>query len=158
MASKYAPFLFFVPRLELTFPSCRAQDLAVDSIEELWFGASTSSAKKSTNDVGQLAQVILKTTGVFRDRPPPVDEVLRHVRFLLSFSSRNIRTDSARFAQIMAKHLEKGTPAPLDRVKEVMEALIDGLVEDDYGMVRHPLAPLFPVVLTLLPRRTSSLL
>jgi hypothetical protein len=38
----------------------------------------------------------------------------------------------------MAKHVEKGTPAPLDRVKEVMEALIDGLVEDDREMVRVP--------------------
>jgi len=36
----------------------------------------------------------------------------------------------------MAKHAEKGTEPPLDRLKLIMESLIDGLVEDEREMVR----------------------
>ncbi|GAA6021361.1 hypothetical protein JCM10207_002022 [Rhodosporidiobolus poonsookiae] len=92
------------------------KDLAVEAVEDLWFGAPPKTAaatQQASNSVAQLAQVVMKTTGVFKDRPPPVDEALR---------------------MIMAKHAEKGTPAPLDRVKEVMETLIDSLVEDDRDM------------------------
>ncbi|GAA5873259.1 hypothetical protein JCM8547_008616 [Rhodosporidiobolus lusitaniae] len=88
------------------------KDLAVDTIEELWFGAR-GKATQEDKDVAPLAHVILKTTGVFKDRAPPVDEALR---------------------LIMAKHVEKGTTPPFDRVKEVMESLIDRLVEDDKEM------------------------
>ncbi|GAA5948648.1 hypothetical protein JCM10213_003568, partial [Rhodosporidiobolus nylandii] len=90
------------------------KDLAVEAVEDLWFGPPPKSVgKQATGDITSLTSVIVQTTGVFRERGPPVDEALR---------------------LIMAKHVEKGTAAPLGRVKEVVEALIDGLVEDDREM------------------------
>ncbi|BGP35332.1 Sister chromatid cohesion protein 2 [Rhodotorula toruloides] len=90
------------------------KELAVDAVEDLWFGATPKSAQQ--DDAGRLAQlasIITQTTGNFKERAPPVDEALR---------------------AIMAKHTEKGTKPPLDRLREVIESLVDGLVEDDRSM------------------------
>ncbi|KAL8277535.1 hypothetical protein RQP46_010090 [Phenoliferia psychrophenolica] len=91
------------------------KELAAEAIEDIWF-SSTHATKGSARDtspkpgIARLAQIIMAVTGVFgeRDRPPPVEEVLR---------------------QITAKHVAKGTKPPLGRLKEVMENLIDGLLE-----------------------------
>ncbi|GAA5904538.1 hypothetical protein JCM6882_004901 [Rhodosporidiobolus microsporus] len=94
------------------------KEIAVEAIEVLWFSpppksSAVANAPNGTDEITRLAQVVMQTTGVFKDRPPPVDEALR---------------------MIVAKHTEKGTHPPLDRVKEVMESLIDGLVEDEQEM------------------------
>ncbi|GAA5984976.1 hypothetical protein JCM11641_005602 [Rhodosporidiobolus odoratus] len=93
------------------------KDLAVEAIEDLWFGpppkASSGVSQDSLDEIARLAQVILETTGVYRERAPPVDEALK---------------------LIMLKHAEKGSAPPLDRVKSVVETLIDGLVENDREM------------------------
>ncbi|CDR46094.1 RHTO0S12e00276g1_1 [Rhodotorula toruloides] len=90
------------------------KELAVDAVEDLWFGATPKSAQQDdAARLAQLASIITQTTGNFKERPPPVDEALR---------------------AIMAKHAEKGTKPPLDRLREVIESLVDGLVEDDRSM------------------------
>lgn len=115
--------LRFCPGLRISRPrltDClsRTQELAVETIEEVWFGApSKSAAQDPAASLAQLAGIITQTAGVFKDRPPPVDEALR---------------------LIMAKHAEKGTQPPLERLKLIMESLIDGLVEDERGMVGPP--------------------
>ncbi|TKA56971.1 hypothetical protein B0A53_01372 [Rhodotorula sp. CCFEE 5036] len=86
------------------------KELAVDAIEELWFGP----AKKAHEaDTAQLARIITLTCGSAEDRPPPVDDAMR---------------------MIMAKHVEKGTEAPLDRLRDVVETLVDCLVENKNEM------------------------
>ncbi|KAK4330559.1 Sister chromatid cohesion protein 2 [Rhodotorula toruloides] len=90
------------------------KELAVDAVGDLWFGATPKSAQQDdAARLTQLASIITQTTGNFKERPPPVDEALR---------------------AIMAKHAEKGTKPPLDRLREVIESLVDGLVEDDRSM------------------------
>ncbi|GAA5844309.1 hypothetical protein JCM9279_001763 [Rhodotorula babjevae] len=90
------------------------KELALDALEEVWFSTpSKNAAKDSVDSLAQLAGVITQTAGIFKERPPPVDEALR---------------------LIMAKHAEKGTEPPLDRLKLIMESLIDGLVEDERDM------------------------
>ncbi|KPV73441.1 uncharacterized protein RHOBADRAFT_55179 [Rhodotorula graminis WP1] len=90
------------------------KDLAIDALEDIWFSTpSKNVAKDSIDSLAQLASIITQTAGVFKDRPPPVDEALR---------------------LIMSKHAEKGTEPPLERLKLVMESLIDGLVEDERNM------------------------
>ncbi|GAA5983631.1 hypothetical protein JCM10908_000358 [Rhodotorula pacifica] len=86
------------------------KELAVDAIEELWFGAAR---KTHTTDSAQLARIITLTCGSAEDRPPPVDDAMR---------------------LIMAKHVEKGTEPPLDRLREVVETLVDCLVENKNDM------------------------
>ncbi|GAA6048643.1 hypothetical protein JCM3770_001996 [Rhodotorula araucariae] len=87
------------------------KELAVETIEELWFGPPPKGAAQVADaSLPQLASIITQTAGVFKDRPPPVDEALR---------------------LIMAKHAEKGTKPPLERLRLVMESLIDSLVEDE---------------------------
>ncbi len=87
------------------------QELAVDAIEELWFGPAKKAHEAST---AQLARIITLTCGSAEDRPPPVDDAMR---------------------MIMAKHVEKGTEAPLDRLRDVVETLVDCLVENKNEMV-----------------------
>ncbi|GAA5994954.1 hypothetical protein JCM5350_007201 [Sporobolomyces pararoseus] len=84
------------------------RELAVDTLEDLWFAPTdkTSISQSSTS----LSNVILNVVGVHQGRVPPIEEALR---------------------LIMAKHVEKGTEAPLDRLREVMETLIDSLVVDN---------------------------
>ncbi|BGP51653.1 Sister chromatid cohesion protein 2 [Rhodotorula kratochvilovae] len=90
------------------------KELAVETIEEIWFGPPPKGAAQEADaSLAQLASIITQTAGVFKDRPPPVDEALR---------------------LIMAKHAEKGTQPPLDRLRVIMESLIDGLVEDERDM------------------------
>ncbi|GAA5844746.1 hypothetical protein JCM11251_002267 [Rhodosporidiobolus azoricus] len=94
------------------------KDLAVEAIEDLWFSpspksASAARAQSGSDEVARLAQIVMQTTGVYKDRPPPVDQALK---------------------MIMAKHAEKASHPPLERVKGVMESLIDGLVEDEQEM------------------------
>ncbi|GEM10950.1 cohesin loading factor subunit SCC2 [Rhodotorula toruloides] len=90
------------------------KELAVDAVEDLWFGATLTSAQQDDGSrLAHLASIITHTTGDFKERPPPVDEALR---------------------SIMAKHVEKGTKPPLDRLREVIESLVDYLVEDDRSM------------------------
>lgn len=80
-------------------------------MEELWFGAG----KKARHaDADQLARIITLVCGSAEERPPPVDEAMR---------------------LIMARHLEKGTQAPLDRLRQVVEALVDSLVENKSAVV-----------------------
>ncbi|GAA5875871.1 hypothetical protein JCM1840_002960 [Sporobolomyces johnsonii] len=91
------------------------KELAVDAVEDLWFSPAPKGAASAVNQdqaarLASLSNVVMQVAGVFKERPPPVDEALR---------------------MIMAKHAEKGTEAPLERLREVMESLIDGLVEDD---------------------------
>ncbi|SCV73614.1 BQ2448_6044 [Microbotryum intermedium] len=128
------------------------KELAVDAIEELWFtrwvggsggggggGADGRGRSGSTGPVGpgeassmdaddeaaaheprinQLANIVMAITGENRDRAPPVDEVLR---------------------VILARHKDKATtaaatsatPSPLDRLRDITESLIDGLLEDE---------------------------
>ncbi|GAA6018662.1 hypothetical protein JCM8202_000602 [Rhodotorula sphaerocarpa] len=82
------------------------KELAVEAVGELWFGAG----KKARHaDADQLARIITLVCGSAEERPPPVDEAMR---------------------LIMARHLEKGTQAPLDRLRQVVEALVDSLVEN----------------------------
>lgn len=70
----------------------RPQELAVDTVEELWFSRTLpstsrtiingeSQAEETTDKSGlaQLASIIMAVAGETRDRPPPVDEVLRMV-------------------------------------------------------------------------------
>ncbi|GAA5958305.1 hypothetical protein JCM3765_004786 [Sporobolomyces pararoseus] len=87
------------------------RELAVDTLEDLWFApaAKNSIIQSSTS----LSNVILNVVGVHQGRVPPIEEALR---------------------LIMAKHVEKGTEAPLDRLKDVMENLIDSLVVDSSSM------------------------
>jgi cohesin loading factor subunit SCC2 len=88
------------------------QDLAIDALEDLWFAlASKSSSGQSSTS---LSNVILNVVGAHQGRVPPIEEALR---------------------LIMAKHAEKGTEAPLDRLREVMENLIDSLVVESSSMV-----------------------
>ncbi|GAA5958783.1 hypothetical protein JCM21900_004761 [Sporobolomyces salmonicolor] len=91
------------------------KELAVDAIEDLWFSSAPKGAASAANQdqaarLASLSNIVMQVAGMFKERPPPVDEALR---------------------MIMAKHAEKGTKAPLERLREVMESLIDGLVEDD---------------------------
>ncbi|GAA5903419.1 hypothetical protein JCM8208_001915 [Rhodotorula glutinis] len=90
------------------------KDLAIDALEDVWFSTSSKiAARDSVDSLAQLASIITQTAGVFKERPPPVDEALR---------------------LIMAKHAEKGTEPPLERLKLIMESLINGLVEDERDM------------------------
>ncbi|KAK4701477.1 cohesin loading factor subunit SCC2, partial [Phenoliferia sp. Uapishka_3] len=94
------------------------KELAADAIEDLWFSAPLSSRRSQSlgssaeTSIVRLSQIIMSVTGVFsdRDRPPPVQEMLR---------------------QIVSKHTIKNTKAPLARLQDVMETLIDGLLEQD---------------------------
>lgn len=93
------------------------QDLAVEAIEDLWFTQSFAKTgsrpskfdkKDGGNEelapgIARLARIIMTVTGVSKDRPPPVEEVLRSVscptstlrsltdRKHLTRSSRNMR-------------------------------------------------------------------
>lgn len=56
-----------------------AQDLAMDSIEDLWF----SKASDAT-DLRTKSAVIMSVTAPLKERPSPMEETLKHVRrFLL---------------------------------------------------------------------------
>lgn len=94
------------------------KELAVDALEDLWFSQPLLPARESASEgksgIAHLASVIMSVSGADQTRPPPVDEILR---------------------AIIAKHLEKGTKAPLERLRQVTESLIDGLVEDDESLV-----------------------
>lgn len=100
----------------LTWDFFAPQELAVDTVEELWFGSTKSGQPAETE---QLARIITLTCGSAEERPPPVDEALR---------------------LIMAKHAEKGTPAPLERLQQVVEALVDNLVENKTADTVWPLS------------------
>ncbi|GJN94290.1 hypothetical protein Rhopal_007364-T1 [Rhodotorula paludigena] len=91
------------------------KELAIETLEDLWFGSpvKNAAAQDSNDAVAQLASIITQTAGVYKERAPPVDEALR---------------------LIMAKHMEKGTEPPLERLRLVIESLIDGLVEDERDM------------------------
>lgn len=86
----------------------------------------SASGQDHNSHLDQLSHIIMIVAGEHKDRPPPVEEVLRLVRSSLSTCGC---TDDA-LVQILAKHVEKGTAAPLECLREVMESLIDGLVED----------------------------
>ncbi|ORY37374.1 sister chromatid cohesion C-terminus-domain-containing protein, partial [Leucosporidium creatinivorum] len=99
------------------------KELAVETVEELWFSRTLPSATRvmvndesqaqeetSKSGIAQLASIIMSVAGEYRDRPPPVDELLR---------------------AIISKHAEKGTKPPVGRLREVIETLIDSLVEDE---------------------------
>ncbi|GAA6060785.1 hypothetical protein JCM10212_005434 [Sporobolomyces blumeae] len=83
------------------------KDLAIDAVEELWFAQPLNNFN---NTQYSLSSVIMNVVGVHDGRAPPVEEALR---------------------LIMSKHAEKGTAAPLDRLRQVMEELVDSLVESD---------------------------
>jgi cohesin loading factor subunit SCC2 len=123
--------LFRTVKRRLTFlsPSCRISlliRLRNSGLAQLTRRApertSDSWRRSSSRQPGSTATVPLPLTRYFETS----------VRVFSPFA----RFSHALSLQIMAKHVEKGTPAPLNRVKEVMEALIDGLVEDDQEMVR----------------------
>ena len=74
------------------------QELAVETVEDLWFSRTLPSTSRTVikaesqasgiegrSGIAQLASIITSVAGEYRDRPPPVDEVLRMVS---CFSSR----------------------------------------------------------------------
>ena len=89
------------------------QDLAVDTLDDLWFSGSakTSSGAQSSSN---LSNVILNIVRGNQGRVVPIEEALR---------------------LIMVKHAEKEAGAPLDRLRDVMENLIDTLVANSSSIV-----------------------
>lgn len=69
--------------------------------------------QKPSKTSSSLSNIVLKVASTHEGRTPPVEEALR---------------------MIMSKHVEKGTAAPLDRLREVMESLIDSLVVESDSM------------------------
>lgn len=77
-----------------------SQELAVETVEDLWFSRTLPSStdamvndesqaqnEPSKSGIAQLANIIMSVAGEYRDRPPPVDELLRAVSAALSDSS-----------------------------------------------------------------------
>jgi cohesin loading factor subunit SCC2 len=97
------------------------KDLAVKTVEELWFNSSnsgTSSKSRSSSDVvsqdkSQLLgtiSIIMGVCAVFKERQASLEEVLYKI-----MSDKEANSDASPL---------------LARYKEICEALIDGLVDD----------------------------
>ncbi|KAI5476699.1 cohesin loading factor subunit SCC2 [Pseudohyphozyma bogoriensis] len=92
------------------------KDLAIDAIEELWFGsASTKTASREASPgVALLARVIMQVTGVHGERPPPVDVVLQTILAKYPVENNEVSTRLTRITEYL---------------RAVTETLIGGLVE-----------------------------
>lgn len=58
------------------------QELAVKTLEELWFGAETLSSEQvdDKSRIMHKAHVIMGVTGMFRDRLSPLEDMVHKVR------------------------------------------------------------------------------
>jgi cohesin loading factor subunit SCC2 len=90
------------------------KDLAIKTIEELWFppnSLASSKSKSASHDKGPLLSkvaVIMGTSGNFKDRQSPLEDILHKM----------IRDKNEHDAALLHKHYT-----------EVCEILIDGLVD-----------------------------
>ncbi|SCZ88805.1 BZ3500_MvSof-1268-A1-R1_Chr10-4g03099 [Microbotryum saponariae] len=71
------------------------------------------------------------TGGENRDRAPPVDEVLRIV--LARHRDKTSTTTTAAAATATSTATSTSTTTPLERLRDITESLIDGLLEDEEG-------------------------
>lgn len=114
----------------------------METVEDLWFSRALPSSTRvmvkdesqtqeepSKSGIAQLASIIMSVAGEYRDRPPPVDELLRAVGpHAIDYSESKLMLCAS---QIISKHAEKGTKPPIERLREVIETLVDSLVEDE---------------------------
>jgi hypothetical protein len=123
--------------------------MAIAAIDELWFSSqisdspqkAKSSRPKANADgattgnraTGLVAQsiVLMNVAGSFRERPSPLEDVLKSV------CGDPLRASAARpyfskevSVQILEKHGDKGSRKIVARFRDIVDALVNFLVED----------------------------
>lgn len=124
------------------------KDLAIKSIEELWFPDPSVQPGKHHNDAHSLeakqvmidkVSVIMGVSESFRDRPQPLEDLLHQVSLALLHAETPIHSVN----QIASDREDKQAASTTDPYAEICVTLIDSLVDaqDFPGFVRfthHP--------------------